>query len=148
MAQLSTSAASLEVAQPSVRIRSDHNGGHQHSHHKGCACLDPEHAALGFAALGSPARLQVLGVLVKAGPPGLSVGQIEQRSGIKGSTLAHHLRALVGAGLAEQVKQGRAVVTRAAYHPLEALADYILQECCADLRSIELAANPTKEADV
>ncbi len=111
-----------------------------------CACLDQDTAAQGFAALGSPARLQVLSSLVKAGRPGLTVGQIEQRSGIKGSTLAHHLKALVGAGLAEQEKQGRSVVTRAAFHQLQALADYILKECCAEISTIQLA--PQTEPEV
>lgn len=145
-----TSAAKLadlgaaEGQAPALEARS--RGQHRpHSGPEDSACLTPEQAALGFAALGSPARLQVLGVLIKAGPPGLSVGQIEQRSGIKGSTLAHHLRALVSAGVAEQSKQGRSVVTRAAYRPLEALADYILQECCADLRPLELAATTQPE---
>lgn len=107
--------------------------GHpSHFHFDPSLCLQAEEAAQGFAALGSPARLQVLASLVKAGPQGLSVGQIEARCGIKGSTLAHHLRALVTAGLAEQNKHGRSVLTSARYSQLEALAAYILHECCAE----------------
>ncbi|SFQ94666.1 ArsR/SmtB family transcription factor [Poseidonocella sedimentorum] len=87
----------------------------------------------GFAAMGSEARLDVLRLLVRAGPEGLSVGALGARSGIAPSTLAHHLKVLAGAGLIVQEKQGRAVVSRADYGRLEALAGYILHNCCADV---------------
>jgi DNA-binding transcriptional ArsR family regulator len=91
-----------------------------------------EEAAQGFAAMGSEARLQVLQTLVKAGRGGLTVGGIQMRSGMPASTLAHHLRFLSSAGLIEQEKDGRSVISRAAYGRLEALASFILKECCTD----------------
>jgi ArsR family transcriptional regulator, arsenate/arsenite/antimonite-responsive transcriptional repressor len=94
--------------------------------------LDIEQAAQGFAAIGSEARLQVLITLVRAGSKGLSVGEIQQRTGMPASTLAHHLRFLTSAELVAQQKTGRTVINRAAYAHLEALAAYILNECCAD----------------
>jgi len=89
-------------------------------------------AADGFAALGSGPRLQVVLVLVRAGNAGLSVGDIQSRTDLAASTLAHHLRALVQAGLIKQQKSGRSVVNYAAFEHLEALAGYILKECCRD----------------
>jgi ArsR family transcriptional regulator len=94
--------------------------------------LDIEEAAQGFAAIGSESRLQVLLTLVRAGEQGLSVGEIQERTGMAASTLAHHLRFLTSAGLIEQKKQGRSVCNRAVYDHLKALAGYILKECCAD----------------
>ena len=94
--------------------------------------MDWATAAKGFAAMGSEARLKILRSLVKAGPHGLSVGDIQARTDIAPSTLAHHLRAMSQAGLIEQEKTGRAIVSRAQYSHLEALATLILQECCAD----------------
>ncbi|AXS42073.1 metalloregulator ArsR/SmtB family transcription factor [Breoghania sp. L-A4] len=94
--------------------------------------LDIEEAAQGFAAIGSEARLVVLLTLVKAGRAGLSVGDIQTRTGMAASTLAHHLRFLTSAGLIRQEKAGRTVMNHAAYGHLEALAGYILKECCAD----------------
>ncbi|MCI5075331.1 metalloregulator ArsR/SmtB family transcription factor [Oricola sp.] len=91
-----------------------------------------EEAAQAFAAMGSEARLQVLRTLVRAGPDGLTVGDIQARSGMPASTLAHHLRFLASAGLIEQEKDGRSVISRAAYDRLEALAGFILKECCSD----------------
>jgi len=89
-------------------------------------------AALGFSALGSEARLAVVLTLVKAGPGGLSVGDIQARSGMAASTLAHHLKFLTSAGLVAQEKNGRTIVNRAAFDHLEALAGYLLKECCVE----------------
>jgi len=91
-----------------------------------------EAAAQGFSAMGSEARLQVLQTLVKAGRDGLTVGDIQDRCGMAASTLAPHLRFLASAGLIEQEKDGRSVISRAAYDRLEALAGFILKECCAE----------------
>jgi DNA-binding transcriptional ArsR family regulator len=102
--------------------------------------LEIEEAAQGFAAIGSEARLQVLRVLVRAGDAGLSVGDIQARTDMPASTLAHHLRFLALAGLIEQEKTGRTIINRAAYGHLRALADYILNECCADEIKDEAAA--------
>lgn len=91
-----------------------------------------EEAAQGFAALGSEARLQVLLTLVRAGRSGLSVGDIQTRTGMAASTLAHHLKFLSSAGLVLQEKDGRTVINRAHFDHLEGLASYILKQCCAD----------------
>ena len=93
-----------------------------------------EEAAQGFGACGSEPRLAVLRLLVRAGEAGLAVGQIQERSGLPASTLAHHLRVLAEGGLVVQERRGRAVVSRAAYGQLEALAAFLLDECCADAR--------------
>lgn len=102
-----------------------------------------EQAAQGFAAMGSEARLQVLRALIRAGQAGLTVGEVQVRTGIAPSTLAHHLKFLAGAGVVEQEKQGRAVINRACFSHLTELADFILKECCADEASgaIGKAAN-------
>lgn len=91
-----------------------------------------EEAAQGFAAMGSESRLQVLRCLIRAGEAGLTVGEIQERTGIAPSTLAHHLKFLTGAGVVEQERQGRATLNRADFTRLEALAGFILSECCAD----------------
>ena len=95
--------------------------------------LTLETAAQGFSAVGSEPRLDVLLTLVRAGPDGLSIGDIQQRLGTPASTLAHHVRFLVSAGLIEQEKQGRTVINRAAFERIEALAAFLLRECCTDV---------------
>lgn len=89
-------------------------------------------AAQGFAAIGSEPRLEVLLVLVRAGPDGLNVGDIQKRLDIPASTLTHHLRFLAAAGLIEQTKDGRSIRNLAAFVRIEELAAYLLRECCAD----------------
>ncbi len=105
----------------------------EHKHiESGLSQLSVEEAAQGFAAVGSEPRLDVLMTLVRAGPEGLTVGEIQSRLSIPPSTLAHHLKFLSAAGLVEQDRQGRSVVNRAAFERIESLADYLLRECCID----------------
>ncbi len=99
------------------------------------ACgLSVEVVASAFAALGSEQRLDVLRTLVRAGPKGgLTIGELGKRCGVTGSTLTHHMKILAGAELVTQEKQGRSIICVAAQmEVMQALADYILNECCAD----------------
>ena len=92
-----------------------------------------EEAAQAFAALGSEQRLSVLRLLVRAGPEGLTMGELAERSGIANSTLTHHLRFLTSAGLVEQERRGRSIVCSSVeYDMARALSDYLLTNCCAD----------------
>ena len=102
--------------------------------------LDIARAASTFAALGSEQRLGVLKVLVRAGPDGLTIGELGARSGVTGSTLTHHMKILAAAGLVQQIRDGRRIICiGAAYEEMRALSDYLLNECCAD------SAHPHKE---
>jgi ArsR family transcriptional regulator len=94
--------------------------------------LHIEEAAQGFAAIGSEARLAVVLALVRAGRAGLTVGDIQARTGMAASTLAHHLRFLAAGGLIAQEKAGRSVINRADFDRLKDLAGFILSQCCAD----------------
>ncbi|GAB5435052.1 ArsR/SmtB family transcription factor [Falsiruegeria mediterranea] len=91
-----------------------------------------ESVAAGFSAMGSESRLKVLKVLVRAGESGLTVGEIQERTGIAPSTLAHHLKFLAGGGVVVQEKAGRSTINRADFDQLRVLADFILGECCTD----------------
>lgn len=83
--------------------------------------------------MGSEARLQVLRVLIRAGEGGLTVTELQDRTGIAPSTLAHHLKFLSGAGVITQIRDGRRTLNRAEYGRLQTLAEFILSECCADV---------------
>ena len=92
-----------------------------------------ELAASAFAALGSEQRLGVLRVLVKAGPDGLSIGDLGNRAGVTGSTLTHHLKILSQAGLVRQARQGPSIICAAvAYDEVRKLSDFLLKNCCSD----------------
>lgn len=90
-------------------------------------------AASKFAALGSEQRLLVLHTMVRAGPEGLPIGALGERTGITGSTLTHHLKILSAAGLVKQEKKGRSTICAGAdYAEVQALSEYLLRQCCAD----------------
>ncbi|EDM71836.1 transcriptional regulator, ArsR family, putative [Roseobacter sp. AzwK-3b] len=87
--------------------------------------------ARALAALGHDARLSIFRLLVKAGDDGLRVSDIGEHLGLAPSTLAHHLSALVDAGLVLQEKQGREVFNRVDYPAMRRLMDFLTSECCA-----------------
>lgn len=86
--------------------------------------------ARALAALGHDARLAIFRLLVKAGEDGLRVSDIGTHLGIAPSTLAHHLSALVDAGLVVQERQGREVFNRADYPQMQSVVDFLTSECC------------------
>lgn len=87
--------------------------------------------ARSLAALGHDARLGVFRLLVKAGHDGLSVGEIGLHTGLPASTLAHHLRALVDAGLVVQEKRSREVVNRVDFDAMRRTIEFLTSECCS-----------------
>jgi len=95
--------------------------------------LSTVEAASAFAALGSEQRIAILETLVRAGPEGLTIGELGVRTGVSGSTLTHHLRILGSAGLLMQEKAGRSTVCAAvAYDVVESLSSFLLRNCCLD----------------
>lgn len=94
--------------------------------------MDAIEAAQGFSAMGSESRLEVLQALVRAGEAGLRVGDIQERTGIAASTLAHHLKFLSAANLIVQRKQGRVIMNTANFAHLNLLASFILEKCCSE----------------
>ena len=91
-----------------------------------------EKAAKQLEALGSPTRLQVYRMLVRAGDGGLPVGRLQSRLGIAASTLSHHLHRLILTGLVTQERQATSLICRASYPAMRALIGFLADECCAD----------------
>lgn len=86
--------------------------------------------ARALAALGHEARLDVYRLLVRSGEDGLIVGDIAGHTKLPLSTLAHHLRTLVSAGLVTQERRGREVVNRADFAAMSAALSFLTAECC------------------
>jgi len=102
--------------------------------------LSIEEAAQAFAALGSESRIAVLRSLVRAGPEGVSMGDLAARTGISASTLSHHIRFLTQAGLAHQVRAGRSLITSAAnFEMVNRLSSFLIDQCCADAPNVAQA---------
>lgn len=94
--------------------------------------MNIEQAARQLESIGSPTRLLIYRTLVRAGRAGLPVGRLQERLGIAASTLSHHLRRLVEAGLVTQERHATTLICRAHYPSMHALIGYLADECCAD----------------
>jgi DNA-binding transcriptional ArsR family regulator len=134
-------ACGMKAALPGVEIvlyfDNSRNMEKNRQHGQPPKALTSTQAAEALAALGSEARLAILRALVRAGDAGLPVGALQQRLAIAASTLSHHLRALIQAGVLEQTRDGRTLICRARYDRIQGLAAFLVSECCADLAQEE-----------
>jgi ArsR family transcriptional regulator, arsenate/arsenite/antimonite-responsive transcriptional repressor len=94
--------------------------------------MDIENISARLEALGNPTRLSIFRFLVKAGDPGLAVGQLQDRIGIAASTLSHHLHKLVLVGLVTQERRSTVLVCRANFAMMRGLVDALAADCCAE----------------
>ncbi|WP_374652146.1 ArsR/SmtB family transcription factor [Dongia sp.] len=91
-----------------------------------------ETAARQLASLGNPIRLQLYRALVRAGDDGLACGHLQDKLGLAASTLSHHIRQLMSAGLIYQERQGTSLMCHAHYPAMRGLVGYLADECCLD----------------
>jgi DNA-binding transcriptional ArsR family regulator len=96
-------------------------------------------AAAHLEALGNPTRLKIYRALVRAGENGLSVGRLHGKVTVAPSTLSHHLKTLVVVGLVTQTRDATTLVCRANYDVMRGLVGFLVAECCADSRVVDLA---------
>ncbi|WP_158966800.1 ArsR/SmtB family transcription factor [Chachezhania sediminis] len=94
--------------------------------------MDTDLAAQQLEALGHPVRLQIYRILVRAGPSGLPVGQLQDRLAMPASSLSHHVKRLVRCGLIRQERDGTTLNCHAEYDAMNALLGFLADECCAD----------------
>lgn len=102
-----------------------------------------EIAASQLEAIGNPTRLQLYRILVRAGAEGLPVGRVQENLDIVASTLSHHVKRLVDAGLVTQERQATTLVCRAHYPAMQSLIGFLVDECCADGSCPTEPATPT-----
>ena len=103
--------------------------------------LNSDIASTLFAQLGNANRLNILRLLVKAGPEGLPVGEIQGHLGVPGSTLSHHLTHLRSVGLIWQEQEGTVLRCCVNYEKLEGLAAFLMEECCTGVEISPKAAD-------
>jgi DNA-binding transcriptional ArsR family regulator len=82
-------------------------------------------------ALGNETRLAIFTLLVPAGQGGLTVGTVQARLKVPGSTLSHHLARLVQVDLVQQERQGRKLICRANYRRMDDVLKFLTRNCCA-----------------
>jgi ArsR family transcriptional regulator, arsenate/arsenite/antimonite-responsive transcriptional repressor len=83
-----------------------------------------------LSALGHPVRLRVLRYVVQAGKGGAAAGDIQGHVDLPASTLSHHLKRLVEAGLLAAHTEGTFHYYAVVYASLRALTDYLWEDCC------------------
>ena len=81
--------------------------------------------AEGLSALGHPVRLKILRFVVQAGPEGSAAGDIQAHVGLPASTLSHHLKRLVDAGVVTTRGEGTFRFYAADYPALRGLTVYL-----------------------
>ena len=84
-----------------------------------------------LGALAQEHRLALFRLLVRAGDKGLPAGAIAETLGVPNSSLSFHLAQLRNAGLIVQERQHRSLIYRANYPAMNALVDYLMENCCA-----------------
>lgn len=92
--------------------------------------MDEIDAVAALAALAQPARLRIFRALVGAGPAGMTPGDLSATLDVPASTLSFHLKELLHAGLAMQVRDGRHLIYRPALGRMNALLAYLTAHCC------------------
>lgn len=102
-------------------------------------------AAARLEALGNPTRLRIYRVLVRAGDAGSSVGKLQTKLDLAGSTLSHHLKAMTTTGLIVQERQGATLICRANYEVMRGIVDFLVAECCTEA-GCSASAQPDKAA--
>jgi ArsR family transcriptional regulator, arsenate/arsenite/antimonite-responsive transcriptional repressor len=92
--------------------------------------MDKADVVAALAALAQEHRLEVYRLLVQAGPTGMPAGEVASGVGIPPNTLSFHLDRLRHAGLVTFERQGRSLIYAARYDTMNALIDYLTENCC------------------
>ena len=93
--------------------------------------MNTREAAKSLEKLGHPNRLEIIQLLVRAGPEGLPVGALQEHLGIPASTLSHHVSQLVIGGLIEQTRNGRVLSCTPNFERIDALVKMLTENCCS-----------------
>jgi len=83
-----------------------------------------------LAGLAQKTRLAIFRYLVQHGPDGACPGEIGEALGVAAPTLSFHLKALLQAGLVDAEQHGRSITYRADFAAMQALVDYLGDNCC------------------
>jgi ArsR family transcriptional regulator len=92
--------------------------------------MESEHAILALAALAQSTRLDVFRLLVQHEPEGIAAGELARLLDVPQNTMSSHLAILSRAGLVTAERQSRSIIYRADLKAFQAVALFLLQDCC------------------
>ncbi len=81
-------------------------------------------------ALGNGTRLSIYRLLVRAGPKGMAVGELQRALDVPASTLTHHLSRLLWVELIHQRREGRRLICSTDFVGMESMLEFLRRECC------------------
>ena len=93
-----------------------------------------------FSAIGAGPRLRIMRVILSAHPDGMVVGDIQNETGVAGSTLSHHLDKLRNQGLIAVRRERTFLWYSVRIESLRELLSFLYAECCTRNRVIEPGA--------
>ncbi|MBC8007791.1 MAG: helix-turn-helix transcriptional regulator [Prolixibacteraceae bacterium] len=88
-------------------------------------------AIMALAALAQATRLDIYRLLVQRGPDGVAATAIAEKLGLPNATLSFHVKGLTQAGLVSARQDGRFIYYAANFPAMNALVDYLTENCCA-----------------
>ncbi len=106
-----------------------------------CPLMETAIAVQVLQAIAQETRLDVVRLLVQAGPEGLAAGEISRQLGVVAQTLSFHLKALEKAGVLSVRRDGRSLVYTVRYERVGELMSFLTEKCCA---GIDVAATSRK----
>lgn len=92
--------------------------------------MESQTAVTALSALAQSSRLSIFRLLVEAGPGGMAAGHIGESLGLAPATLSFHLKELSHAGLVDARQEGRFVIYSAQFSTMNALIQYLTENCC------------------
>lgn len=93
--------------------------------------MNQRQALAALSALANATRLELVRLLIGAGPEGLAASDIAGRLGVSASRLSFHLAGLEQAGLVTARRASRNIFYAASARGLGGVIGYLLNDCCA-----------------
>ena len=108
--------------------------------------MDMDAAIAALGALAHEHRLMLFKLLVQAGHDGMAAGSIAEELRIPNSSLSFHLAQLRDAGVITYERRHRKLIYHANYPAMNALVDYLTENCCRGLECAPVRASSSSRA--